>query len=181
MIPGYEGEYGRSSGVPLHTITHYNNKSIRNLFKKLSDAAIEPINYICFFSLRTWSELSSKLVSELIYVHSKLMIIDDRACIIGSANVNDRSLLGTRDSEFALFIEDIEFINGYLNKTVVQVGRFCSTLRKRLFREFLGDFDDMKSISTSTTVLKATKASSVLNCKVNNNNSECLNQNIKKD
>jgi phospholipase D1/2 len=34
-----------------------------------------------------------------IYVHSKLMIIDDRIVVIGSANINDRSLLGSRDSE----------------------------------------------------------------------------------
>jgi phospholipase D1/2 len=34
-----------------------------------------------------------------IYVHSKLMIIDDCVTLIGSANINDRSLLGSRDSE----------------------------------------------------------------------------------
>jgi len=164
LVPGYEGEYGQSSGVPLHTITHYNNKSIRSLFKKLSDAKIEPINYICFFSLRTWSELNNKLVSELIYVHSKLMIVDDRMCIIGSANINDRSFLGTRDSEFALIIEDVQFINGSMNKNAVQVGKFCSSLRKRLFREFLGYFDE--SMEPNTTLLKATKACSHLNEKL---------------
>lgn len=34
-----------------------------------------------------------------VYVHSKIMIIDDRTTLIGSANINDRSLLGSRDSE----------------------------------------------------------------------------------
>ena len=140
LIPGYEGEYGKSSGVLLHTITHYNNASINCLIKKLSDASIDALNYICFFSLRTWSELNNKLITELIYVHSKLMIVDDRSCIIGSANINDRSLLGNRDSEVALFIQDTELINGVLNKKQCQVGRFCSTLRKRLFKEFLGEF-----------------------------------------
>ena len=153
LVPGYEGEYGQSSGVPLHTITHYNNKSIKNLFKKLIEANIEPINYICFFSLRTWTELNNKLVSELIYVHSKLMIVDDRTCLIGSANINDRSLLGYRDSEFALIIEDLQLINGSMNKKNVQVGRFCSSLRKRLFREFLGYFDE--TVAPSTTILKS--------------------------
>lgn len=37
-------------------------------------------------------------VSELVYVHSKLMIVDDEKVLIGSANINDRSLLGSRDS-----------------------------------------------------------------------------------
>lgn len=32
-------------------------------------------------------------------MHSKLMIVDDRMVLIGSANINDRSLLGSRDSE----------------------------------------------------------------------------------
>jgi len=41
-------------------------------------------------------------VTELIYVHSKLMIVDDNYVIMGSANINDRSMLGTRDSEIAV-------------------------------------------------------------------------------
>jgi phospholipase D1/2 len=99
LIPGYAGEYGKSSGVLLHTITHHNNASVNGLLRMLADAGIEPLNYIFFFSLRTWAPLNDSLVTELIYVHSKLMIVDDRACIIGSANINDRSLLGNRDSE----------------------------------------------------------------------------------
>lgn len=34
-----------------------------------------------------------------VYVHSKIMIIDDCTTLVGSANINDRSLLGSRDSE----------------------------------------------------------------------------------
>ncbi len=34
-----------------------------------------------------------------VYVHSKVMIVDDRVALIGSSNINDRSLLGSRDSE----------------------------------------------------------------------------------
>ena len=45
-------------------------------------------------------------MTEIIYVHSKLMIVDDKRCIIGSANINDRSLLGTRDSELACIIAE---------------------------------------------------------------------------
>ncbi len=44
-------------------------------------------------------------MSELVYVHSKLMIVDDMVTIIGSANINDRSLLGNRDSELAIIVE----------------------------------------------------------------------------
>jgi phosphatidylserine/phosphatidylglycerophosphate/cardiolipin synthase-like enzyme len=44
-------------------------------------------------------------VTELIYVHSKLLIADDKLVICGSANINDRSMLGKRDSEIAVVIE----------------------------------------------------------------------------
>lgn len=37
-----------------------------------------------------------------LYVHSKLMIVDDEHIILGSANLNERSLAGNRDSEICL-------------------------------------------------------------------------------
>ncbi|BFI25228.1 phospholipase D1/2 [Marchantia polymorpha subsp. ruderalis] len=38
----------------------------------------------------------------LIYVHAKLMIVDDEYVIVGSANINERSMNGARDSEIAM-------------------------------------------------------------------------------
>jgi len=43
-------------------------------------------------------------VTETLYIHSKLMIVDDMFVVLGSANINDRSQLGTRDSEIAVFV-----------------------------------------------------------------------------
>lgn len=37
-----------------------------------------------------------------IYVHSKMMIADDTYIIVGSANINQRSMAGTRDTEIAV-------------------------------------------------------------------------------
>lgn len=37
----------------------------------------------------------------MIYVHSKLMIVDDRYALFGSCNLNDRGLSGVGDSEVA--------------------------------------------------------------------------------
>lgn len=54
--------------------------------------------YLSFFSLRTHGVLDNKPVTEIIYIHSKLIIVDDRIALIGSANINDRSLLGNRDT-----------------------------------------------------------------------------------
>ena len=37
-----------------------------------------------------------------IYVHAKMMIVDDIYIIIGSANINQRAMAGTRDTEIAV-------------------------------------------------------------------------------
>lgn len=58
--------------------------------------------YIQFYSLRTHGIIAKRPVTEIIYVHSKLIIVDDKVMLIGSANINDRSLLGTRDSEIGV-------------------------------------------------------------------------------
>jgi phospholipase D1/2 len=38
----------------------------------------------------------------MVYVHSKGMIVDDEYVIIGSANINQRSMEGIRDTEIAM-------------------------------------------------------------------------------
>lgn len=69
------------------------------------EAGIEdPSEYITFHGLRTHSMLNGTMITELIYVHSKLMIVDDNTVICGSANINDRSMVATRDSEIAVII-----------------------------------------------------------------------------
>ena len=63
--------------------------------------------YVLFCSLRTAGEMTEAgPVSEQVYVHSKVLIVDDRVAIVGSANVNDRSMSGDRDSEIACRVVD---------------------------------------------------------------------------
>lgn len=38
----------------------------------------------------------------MIYVHAKGMIVDDEYVIMGSANINERSMSGSRDTEIAM-------------------------------------------------------------------------------
>jgi hypothetical protein len=38
----------------------------------------------------------------MVYVHGKGMIVDDEYMILGSANINERSLAGSRDTEIAM-------------------------------------------------------------------------------
>ncbi|CAL9196671.1 unnamed protein product [Musa hybrid cultivar] len=46
--------------------------------------------------------LSQKFRRFMIYVHAKGMIVDDEYVMIGSANINQRSLAGSRDTEIAM-------------------------------------------------------------------------------
>jgi hypothetical protein len=66
----------------------------------------------------------------MVYVHSKFMIVDDRFAILGSANLNERSLAGNRDTEIALFIEPGK------KKEVRAVGQLTA-FRKLLWSEHL--------------------------------------------
>jgi phospholipase D1/2 len=62
--------------------------------------------YITLLNLRSWAKLGDRYVTEQIYVHTKAMIVDDRYALVGSANINDRSQLGDRDSEMAVLVMD---------------------------------------------------------------------------
>ncbi|KAI5986718.1 hypothetical protein EDC04DRAFT_2589598 [Pisolithus marmoratus] len=77
-------------------------------------------------------------VSELLYIHSKVMIVDDRRVVMGSANLNDRSQKGDGDSEIALVVEDEDMIRTTMNGRPFMAARFAATLRRKLFREHLG-------------------------------------------
>lgn len=68
----------------------------------------ECFKYVTLLNLRNWAKIGDRYVTEQIYVHSKLMIVDDRFALLGSANINDRSLLGSRDSELAVLIMDTD-------------------------------------------------------------------------
>merc|ERR1712032_879974 len=76
------------------------------------------------------------------------MVIDDRTVVVGSANINDRSLCGNRDSELAAVIEDADawWHPGSQEDAGPRVcgepndggNRFATTLRIRIWAEFLG-------------------------------------------
>ncbi|KAG8962140.1 hypothetical protein FRC03_004555 [Tulasnella sp. 419] len=88
--------------------------------------------------LGTEQEEKDCFVTELLYIHSKLMIVDDRRVIMGSANINDRSQKGDGDSEIALVVEDTDMIETTMDGRPYMAGRFAATLRRKLYREHLG-------------------------------------------
>lgn len=67
-----------------------------------------------------------------------MLISDDRIAIVGSANLNDRSQLGSHDSEIALVIEDPTPVDSHMDGQPYQAARFAASLRRELSRKHLG-------------------------------------------
>ncbi|KAG2624914.1 hypothetical protein PVAP13_3KG156100 [Panicum virgatum] len=74
----------------------------------------------------------------MIYVHTKMMIVDDEYIIVGSANINQRSMDGARDSEIAM--------GAYQPRHLAAAGRPARGqvhgFRMSLWYEHLGAVDD---------------------------------------
>ena len=113
---------------------------IEQLEKKMGD---KWKNYIGFYSLRNHILANEVPMTEIIYIHSKLLIVDDIKVLIGSPNINDRSLLGNRDSEIAILVEEKKEDNFIMNGNKYQASKLAVELRKKLMAEFLGiDMND---------------------------------------
>ena len=150
LLPGFEGEPQESEIIKIilkHTYAgisrNYGLSLIEQLEKIMGN---EWKNYIGFFSLRNHALVNNVPKTEIIYIHSKLMIIDDKTVLIGSANINDRSMLGDRDSEFAVIInEKQELKNRKTGEKFIMNGKsnynasnFAVEFRKTLMAEHLG-------------------------------------------
>ncbi|KAF7585587.1 Phospholipase D1 [Aspergillus hancockii] len=157
LMPGFQNTVDSEGGTSVRLIMMCQYRSIcrgeTSIFGRLRALGIEPEDYIQFFSLRAWGKIGpqKQLVTEQLYIHAKCMIVDDRAAIIGSANINERSMLGSRDSEVAAVVRDTDMIWSTMNGRPYLVGRFPHTLRMRLMREHLGiDVDELMEHSMAT-------------------------------
>jgi phospholipase D1/2 len=84
---------------------------------------------------------AEKMLNKLILISFcfwQTMIVDDRIAIIGSANINERSQRGSRDSEIAAYVRDSKMIDSRMAGKPYQVGHFAHSLRLRLMNEHLG-------------------------------------------
>ncbi|XP_071503724.1 phospholipase D1-like [Diadema antillarum] len=143
LLPAFEGEVGTDAAGAIHAVLHWEYRAIykgdNSLLQRLLKAGVHnPDDYISFYGLRTHDVLDGRLVTELVYIHCKLMIVDDELVILGSANINDRSMLGNRDSELAVRIEDTERVKSRMNGQKYMAGKFALQFRQQLFREHLG-------------------------------------------
>jgi len=149
LLPAFEGEVREDTAGVLKTQLYWEYQTIfrssTSIYKQLESERIPASNYINFYGLRTHALLNDNPVTEIVYIHSKCMIVDDDIAIIGSANINDRSMLGNHDSEIACCINDQKKIESKLNGEAVLKGNFAFSMRKRIFDEFVGNEGRMSS------------------------------------
>lgn len=116
---------GKPADKVTQEILHWQFRTIEMMYRRVGAAlqkmnsSAHPQDYLLFFCLgkkedaTTFPEtlsppedpsaaaaFASKRL--MIYVHSKMAIFDDEFIIVGSANINDRSLSGNRDTEIAI-------------------------------------------------------------------------------
>lgn len=144
LMPGFEADVDSKEGGSVRLIMQCQYMSISmgetSIYSRLKRVGIKPEEYIQFYSLRKWGMIGPKklLTTEQLYIHAKCMIVDDRIAIIGSANINERSMRGNRDSEVAAIIRDKHFIESKMDGVSYKVAHFAHTLRMRLMREHMG-------------------------------------------
>ena len=150
LMPGFQNTVDQQDGTSVRLIMQCQYRSIcrgeASIFGRVRAQGIEPEDYIQFYSLRSWGRIgpTKQLVTEQLYIHAKCMVVDDRIAIIGSANINERSMLGSRDSECAAVVRDTDMLWSTMDGEPYLVGRFAHTLRMRLMREHLGiDVDEV--------------------------------------
>ncbi|KAK0393419.1 hypothetical protein QR680_000203 [Steinernema hermaphroditum] len=148
LLPGFEGDVASTAGSSLQAVLNWTYRSVsrgpNSLIENLKQRGVDdPWKYICFSSLRTHDILNGRLVSELIYIHCKLLIVDDCHTIIGSANINDRSQQGNRDSEVCIVVDDTNFVESEMNGKPYRAGKFAHSLRTQLMKEHLGLLEDI--------------------------------------
>ncbi len=80
---------------------------------------------------------------------------DDVWTVIGSANINDRSMLGVRDSEVAIITRDKAPADGKMNGRNARVSSFAQSLRISLWREHLGLLGVRRPFSLSLSQVSA--------------------------
>lgn len=139
LLPGFPGVPGDSPSLDavlkytLQTIGNNKGYSLLELLRKKLGKDLD--NYIYFFSLRNHGKIKGIPVTELIYIHSKLLIVDDQKVLIGSANINDRSMLGDRDSEFAVIMEEECNYKSIMDNKAYRCSEYAISLRKALMAE----------------------------------------------
>lgn len=133
LVEGLRKSQKLSRAEAVAVINSYDPKEV------IKEGGDKWCKYLTLLNLRNWQILGKRPVTEQIYVHSKLLIADDRVAILGSANINDRSQLGNRDSELAVTVRDDEQVSIKLDGIHQDlVSANVHRLRTRLWKKIFG-------------------------------------------
>jgi len=69
---------------------------------------------------------------------AQVLIVDDRIALCGSSNINDRSQMGSHDSELTIVMQDTQTMPSFMDGREYLAGHHAATLRRMLWREHLG-------------------------------------------
>lgn len=132
---------GEDQGIPRaewHSHIPQKENDCKNEYININLEQCE--QYITLLNLRNHDTIGGKPITEQIYVHSKLMIVDDRYVLVGSANINERSLQGNRDSELAVLISDTSNSTECLDDSgkCVPCRNFARDMRIEAWKKLLG-------------------------------------------
>uniref|UniRef100_A0A7S3NN57 Phospholipase n=1 Tax=Euplotes crassus TaxID=5936 RepID=A0A7S3NN57_EUPCR len=154
LMPGFEGDITKEDSQVLKFQVKFQQETIikgkNSLYSTLRRQGINAEDYVRFFSLRNHDVFDDGPKTEMIYIHSKCLIVDDRVVIMGSANINDRSMLGSRDSEVCLLVQDTDTVESTMGGEDFEVGRLVQDFRKKLMGQHLG-VEDLEEINDCAT------------------------------
>lgn len=148
LLPGFSGNITKKNGQVLRIQIEWHLNTIfkgpKSLIKRIEIAQEKEgkpkdwRQFLKIFGLRNHAVMNGKPVSEIVYVHSKLIIADDSVALLGSANINDRSLLGDRDSELAVVVEDDDKEEGILGSETVLKSPTIKAFRINCWKSLFG-------------------------------------------
>lgn len=122
----------RDFGTPGINPYHYflRNQAIESMRKAQGDK-----NLVFVYHLEQATLNPETQIREQIFVHSKTMIIDDRYLVIGSGNLNRRSM--KTDTEFGAAIVDKTAVSSPIRGGMQEVSSLAKSYRKSLWSEHL--------------------------------------------
>ncbi|CAF2224040.1 hypothetical protein IGI04_030345 [Brassica rapa subsp. trilocularis] len=154
---------GDPSSAPVQEILYWQGQTMQMMYeiiareiKHMDLENVNPQDYLNFYCLGNREELpsdqncvsssgemvpaSQKWGRFMIYVHAKGMVVDDEYVLLGSANINQRSMAGSRDTEIAMGAYQNHQTWGHRNKHPRgQVYGY----RMSLWAEHMGKIDDI--------------------------------------
>ena len=133
-----EGPY--NSSTP-RLITVYTQQTFMQMDASLREQWPEKSiwDYMSVHYLMNHAVLNETPFLSMVYVHSKMIMADDRMAIVGTANINDRSMLGDRDSEIAVFLESVDEYDSTMDGKPWKCSKMLWEWRMSLWREHLGE------------------------------------------